>query len=159
MMLIGCSNNKMIEYPLGYSLMPKYSTLDSMLLGEKEVDSSRVADSSYEDYESIAIDGGKLIDINGDTVVLPAGVLISDYKAAMYLYYRSMYERREREIRYLKYILKSYEEKIKEGEKIYQYEIVRLMKERERNWVEKNMGYIGYILGISTVLMLFYITK
>lgn len=159
LLTVGCSTTKMVEYPLGYSLMPRYSTLDSMLLGEKKEDSSKVVDSSYEDYESIAIDGGKLIDVNGDTVELPGGVLISDYKAAMYLYYRSMYERREREIKYLKYILKSYEERMREGEKIYQYEITRLIKERERSWLERNIGYIGYILGISTTLMLFYVTR
>jgi hypothetical protein len=115
-------------------------------------------DTSYKDFPSIALDSGIVI-MKYDTIDIPGGVLISDRKAALYVFYKSGYEHNQKELKYTKYLLKEYYNKAKAVEGLYQKEILKLSKEKERNWLEKNMGYIGYIGGALSVILLFYAIK
>lgn len=130
--------------PLGYSFMPKCIDLDSVVHIVPR-DTSDVVDSTYSDFQSIALpDSGVFISYSGDTMVLPAGVVISERKAALYVYYKSSWERQVSELRYMKYLLDVHCSKAKEAEVLYQHEIERVRKEAKRNWLERHAGYIGF---------------
>lgn len=153
-----CSvTSKIVDRPsLRYSLMPEYVDLDSLI--KIDIDTNEILDSSYKDFVSIPLDSGIVI-MNTDTVEIPGGVLISDRKAVMYLFYKSAYERYNIEMKYMKRYFQDYCNKYRAIERIYQDEIEHLKKERERSWLEQNLGYIGYIGGVLTVIMLFYVIR
>src|SRR4030043_1286697 len=83
--------------PLGYSFMPGYLNIDSIQPFKLD-DTNRVVDSTYEDFQTIPIDGGKLIGSNKDTTKLPAGLVISDRKGALYVFYKAGWERQQKEL-------------------------------------------------------------
>lgn len=151
-LLASCSNKIINESPLGYSFMPAYLNVDSIQPFVLD-DTNRVLDSSYKDFTSIPIEGGKLIDVFKDTLHLPAGVLISDHKAALYPFYKASWERQKTELKYTKYLMAEYYSKAKSAEVLYQNEIVKLEKKSERTWLEKNMGYIGFGAGLATAIL------
>jgi len=129
---------------LGYSFMPDCIDIDS-LVRISVGDTSDVVDSSYSDFASIALpDSGIFISFSGDTLLLPPGVVISDRKAALYVYYKSAWERQALELYYMKSLVKTYCEKAKYAELLYQHEIATLRKQVRRNWLERNAGYIGF---------------
>lgn len=154
--LTSCSTKIIKETPLDYSFMPKYLDIDSIQPFILD-DTNRVVDSSYMDFVSIPLNGGKLIGINKDTLKLPPGVLISDRKAALYTFYLASWERQQKELKYTKYLMSEYYSKAKAAEVLYQKEIVRLEKKSERSWLEKNMGYIGFGSGIATAILTAYV--
>lgn len=141
--------------PLGYSFMPGYLNIDSIQPFQLD-DTNRVVDSTYEDFQTISIDGGKLIGVNKDTTKLPAGLLISDRKGALYAFYKGGWERQQKELKYTKYLMKEYYDKSKSAEVLYQKKIRDLEKQAERSWLEKNVGYIGFIVGIATSVLTCY---
>jgi len=148
-LLFTSSCTKMVlEGPaLKYSFMPKYLDIDSIGPGTPLEES--VIDSTLGDFKSMALDEGVLT-TDYDTLYIPAGVLISDKKAAEYIYYKLGYERQGVMLKYSTYLSK---EKSLEAEKLYQQEIRDLRKKAERSWLEKNLGYIGFIAGLFTAVL------
>lgn len=143
------------EPPLGYSFMPGYLNIDSIQPFKLD-DTNRVVDSTYEDFQTIPIDGGKLIGVNKDTTKLPAGLVISDRKGALYVFYKAGWERQQKELIYSKYLMREYYDKSKSAEVLYQKKIRDLEKKAERSWVERNLGYFGFIAGIATAVLTSY---
>jgi hypothetical protein len=154
--LTSCSTKVIKETPLDYTFMPKYLDIDSIKPFVLD-DTNRVIDSSYTDFVSIPIDGGKLIGVGKDTLKIPAGVLISERKAALYTFYIASWERQQKELRYTKYLMSEYYSKAKAAETLYQSEIVRLEKKAERSWLERNMAYIGFGSGLATAIITAYV--
>ena len=132
------------ETPLSYSFMPRCLNLDSVVhvvMG----DTSSVVDSTYNDFPSIALpDSGVFISYSGDTLLLPPGIVISERKAALNVFFKSAWERQATELYYMKFLVNTYCEKSKEAETLYQSQIVLLTKQAKRNWLERNAGYIGF---------------
>jgi len=118
-----------------------------------EGDTNDVVDSTYHDFASIAVDSGMLHTVYGDSTMIPEGVLISDRKAVLYVYYKSGWERYKTEAEYSQLLTKIYYDKAKTAETLYQDEIVRLQKKARRTWLEKNMGYMGFIAGLATAIL------
>ena len=87
-----CTNKVLQETPLQYSFMPSYLNIDSIQSFDLD-DTNRVVDSTLDDFQSIAIDGGNLISSDNDTINLPPGILISDRKAMLYPFYKASWER------------------------------------------------------------------
>ena len=132
------------ETPLLYGFMPKCLDVDSVVHITPR-DTSDVVDSTYNDFPSIALpDSGVFVSYSGDTLVLPPGVLFSERKAALYVYFRSAWERQAEELYYMRYLVSTYCDKSRQAEVLYQGEIERLRKEAKRNWLERNAGYIGF---------------
>jgi hypothetical protein len=131
--------------------MPKCLDIDSVVhiaVG----DTSEVVDTSYNDFPSIALpDSGVFVSYSGDTMILPPGILFSERKAALYVYFRSAWERQATELYYMKMLVGTYCDKSKQAEILYQGEIDRLTKKSKRNWLERNAGYIGF--GAALVVM------
>lgn len=137
--------------PLIYSFMPKCMDIDSVVRIIPG-DTSDVVSATTNDYESIAIpDSGVFVSYSGDTLILPPGVLFSERKTALHVFYRSAWERQARELYYMKYLVGTYCQKSKEAEILYQSEIERLRRQAKRNWLERNAGYIGF--GAALVVM------
>lgn len=151
--LTSCTTKLIKDDPLGYSLMPAYLNIDSIQPFKLD-DTNRVVDSTIEDFVSVPIDGGKLIGTKKDTLTLPSGVLISDHKAMLYPFYKSSWERQQKELKYTKYLMTEYYDKAKTAETMYQREILKLEKQAERSWLEKNIGYIGFLSGIATAVLM-----
>lgn len=155
-LISSCAKQVLTEPPLKYSFMPSYLDIDSInpIISE---DTSDVVDSSYVDFKSVPIDSGWLYMESGDSAYAPGyGILISERKAALYPYYKSSWERYQKENQYAKYLLKEYYDKAKSAEVLYQKEIKDLRKKVERSWLEKNMAYIGFGAGIMTMLIIQY---
>jgi len=153
--LTSCTTKVIKEAPLGYSFMPAYLNIDSIQLFHLD-DTNRVVDSTLEDFASISIDGGRLIGPDKDTMKLPPGVLISDRKAMLYPFYKASWERQQKELKYTKYLMSEYYDKAKAAETLYQHEIIKLEKKAERSWLEKNFGYIGFGVGLTTAILTTY---
>jgi len=157
MLLASCSGKQVLNSsPLGYSFMPKYLSLDS--IGPKiPSDPSLVIDTSFEDYKAIPIKLGVYALKNSqgkvDSITLPRGVLFSEKKTAYYLFYEAEYKRMKTQLYYSDYLAKTYYDKSLAAEKLYQDEIIRLRKEAERSWLEKNIGYLGFASGILTAIL------
>lgn len=150
-LLMSCSTQVLNERPLGYSYMPKYMDLDSV--GEVfPATKEELIDSTFGDFKSISVLGGLVY--NGyDTLEAPLGVLISEKKAAEYIYYEAEYQRQRIELKYAKHITKDYYDKSLEAEKLYQDEILKLQKSAKRSWFETNSPYIGFMAGILTAIL------
>jgi len=152
MIMASCSPQVLNEPPLQYSFMPKFLDIDS-IQPILEGDTNDVLDPSYHDFVSIPVDSGMLHTVYGDSMEIPEGVLISDRKAVLYLYYKSGWERYKTESKYSQYLMKAYYDKSKAAEILYQDEIVRLQKKARRTWLEKNMGYLGFMAGLATAIL------
>ena len=156
LMAFSCTKQVLTEPPLKYSFMPSPVDLDS-INPIVDGDTSDVVDSTFTDFKSIPIDSGWLHTGTGDSIYAPGyGILISEYKAMLYPYYKSSWERYQKELNYAKYLLKEYYDKSKSAEILYQQEIIKWEKEARRTWLEKNMAYIGFFAGIMTMLMAQY---
>ena len=150
-----CTNKVLQETPLQYSFMPSYLNIDSIQSFDLD-DTNRVVDSTLDDFQSIAIDGGNLISSDNDTINLPPGILISDRKAMLYPFYKASWERQRKELKYTKYLMSEYYSKAKAAETLYQHEIIKLEKKAKRSWLEKNIGYIGFGAGLVTAIVTTY---
>lgn len=146
-----CSKQVLEGPPLQYSYMPKYFDFDSIGI-RLPTDPSKVVDSTLQDYKSIPVQGGRIFD-GQDSLEAPLGVLLSERKAAKYVFYEAEYERQKVELQYAKYLSKEYYDKSLEAEKLYQQEIIRLRKEAKRSWLEKNAPYLGFVAGILTSVL------
>jgi len=154
-LLTSCTTKELKEAPLGYSFMPAYLNIDSIQPFHLD-DTNRVVDSTLKDFVSIPIDGGMLKMTKKDSMVVPPGVLISDRKAMLYSFYKASWERQQTELKYTKYLMSEYYSKAKAAETLYQDKIMKLEKKSERSWLEKNMGYIGFMAGIATSILTSY---
>lgn len=152
--LMGCTPKQVLDegQPLQYSFMPRYLELDS-IQPLADQDTSVVVDSTYSDFRSIALDSGVLITQYGDTVDVPAGILISERKAALSLYYEAAWPRHVTELKYREYLMKNYHDKAVAAEALYQDEIKRLNKKAQRSWIEKNAAYIGFAAALLTMIL------
>lgn len=152
LLLISCNKQIMHEPPLGVSVMPRYLDIDSIAPFRLD-DTSRVVDSTYPDFLSISIDSGSYTTPSKKIVLYPAGVLISDRKYVMYGFYKSSWERQQKELEYAKYLMRGYYDRAKSAEFMYQDEIRRLREDVKRSWLEKNLPYIGFVSGALTVIL------
>jgi hypothetical protein len=144
LLYLGCSKQIIDQPPLKYSVMPRYLDLDSVGV-TLPVGPSEVIDSSLTDFKSIPV-------FVGDTCT-KGGILVSDRRYSEYIFYKSGYARQEVELKYSKYLMREYYDKAKSAEIVYQNEIVRLRKEAERTWLEKNLGYLGFIGGVLSAVL------
>jgi len=147
-----CTKQVLNEPPLGYSFMPAYLDVDSIHPIVSD-DTNKVVNPSMSDFVSMPIDSG-LLTTKTEKKTLPEGVLISERKAMLYLFYKSSWERQQKELFYTKYLMKEYYDKSKSAEILYQNEIQRWKKEAQRSWLERNMGYIGFGIGALTVILI-----
>lgn len=93
-LLSSCTKQVLNESPLGYSFMPAYPNIDSIQpLVIK--DTNKVVDSTMKDYVSIPIDSGAWFNKNRQT--LPYGVLFSERKSALYVFYKSAWEEQQKD--------------------------------------------------------------
>jgi len=143
MLASSCTKQVLNEPPLGYSFMPSYLEIDSIQPIVID-DTNKVVDTSFHDFVSVAVDSGQRITKDG--------VLFSDRKAVLYVFYKSSWERQQKELYYTKYLMREYYDKAKAAETLYQGEIVRWKKASERSWLEKHIGYIGFFGGLITVI-------
>lgn len=134
-----------------YSFMPRCVDIDSVVhiaVG----DTNDVVDSIYNEFAAIALpDSGIFISTSGDTLYLPPGIVFSERKAALYVYYKSAWERQATELYYMKMLVGTYCDKAKDAEFLYQKEIAVLEKKAHRNWFERNAGFIGF--GAAIIVM------
>jgi len=153
MLVASCAPKQALDKPpLQYSFMPKYLELDS-IQPLADQDTSAVVDSTYEDFKSIAVGPGTLVTEDGDTMEIPGGILISERKAALSLYYEAAWPRHVRELRYREYLMKSYYDKALAAESLYQQEIARLHLKSRRTWLERNAAYIGFGAALLTMIL------
>lgn len=141
------------ETPLKYSAIPSYTDAYEIKPYELE-DTSRVIDSTYNDYPPIPLDSGRHVSIYGDTTCLPGGILISDRKASLYIFYKAGWKRQQKELVARDSMYHNFRNKMKKAETYYQDKIGRLKEEARRSWIEENMGYLGFGAGILTCLLL-----
>lgn len=152
LLVTSCNRLALNEPPLSYSVMPRYLELDS-IKAVFDDDTSDVVDSSYTDFKSLPLDSGILYTIYDDTMSIPPGILISDRKAALYIFYKSAWERYQVELKYMDILNREYYNKAKAAEVLYQEEIKRLKKRSQRTWIERNLGYIGFAAGVTVGLL------
>lgn len=139
------------DKPFVGSFMPPCLDLDSVVHIVRG-DTSDVVDSTYNDFPSIALpDSGIFISNSGDTIELPPGIVISERKAALNVFFKSAWERQATELYYTKRLLNTYCRESKAAEVLYVGEIDRLTKLSKRNWFERNAGFIGF--GAATLVM------
>ena len=111
---------------------------------------------TLKDFPTLAIDSGSLCKKNG--------LLISEKKAAMYLFYQYGYQRQAKELQVSKYLLNVYDSIARAVEKnIYWSEldakdvrIAALEKSNIRGFWEKNTGLFGGILGVAAAVLTEY---
>lgn len=144
-----CTKEVLKEAPFG-SFMPGYLNIDSIQPITIN-DTATAVKPGTVDFVSIPLDSGVLTNSDGKQKI-PLGVLISPRKAVLYNFYRGSWEEQQKELLYAKYLMKEYYDKSKSAEILYQNEILRWRKEAQRNWWEKNMGYLGFGVGALTVI-------
>lgn len=149
MCVASCAPKITVGPPLDYSAFPEYTDMDSTY---EEPDTSEIVDSTYIDFKSIPMEEGTYY-VGDDSVYVPGGVLISDRKAAYYVFYKSVTERYKAELQAVSKLNKTYYEKAREAEGVYQKEIERLRKDCKRSWFERYAGYIGLVFGVSMGLL------
>lgn len=147
LLFVGCAPQLTRETPLGYTMLPSYLNLDSVYALVVD-DTNAVVNESYTDFRSIPLDSGTLTTVYNEKLKIPGGVLFSDRKAALHIFYRSAWERRGTELKAVKVLNKEYYNQTKAGELLYQREIERLRKQAERSWWEQNAAYIGFGAGV-----------
>jgi len=127
--------------------MPKYLDFDSLHI-DLPKGPEEFLDSNLIDFKQFALDSGKICKKDG--------ILISERKAAEYIFYKAGYERQNKELQIVKYLMKDYYDKSYSVEKEYQSEIAKLQKDVKRSWLENNIGYLGFILGLATAIITEY---
>lgn len=144
--MVGCVPTQVIKTePLKYSFIPKYLDFDSVSIKLPRNPEEVVDTSELGYFDPISL-------MTGDTST-EDGILISERMAAYYPFYKEGYERQVRELEIVSYLMREHYDKAKTAEIIYQDQIIKLKKESERSWLEKNMGYIGFIAGIFTAVL------
>jgi hypothetical protein len=155
-LMVGCSPKVIKEDPLGYSYLPKFVDLDT--IGPKipaSLDPS--TDPKLEDYSPIAVMPGQYLKLGTkDTLFFPHGTLFSNMKTAKYIFFASEYDRLNTLCKYDHYEIMDYYDRGKAAETRYQEEIVALRKSNQRSWLEQNIGYIGFGVGILTTVLTEY---
>ncbi|MDD5649659.1 MAG: hypothetical protein PHF86_04465 [Candidatus Nanoarchaeia archaeon] len=148
--LFSCASTKKFtnEQPLKYSYLPAKLDID-LLMPPNE----NIIDTNLLDFKSIAIDSGQLISIYLDTLQIPSGVLISEKKAAQYIYFKDNCNYLDKKLILEKTLFNEYYDKSLESERVYQNEIVLLRKKSERSWLERNIVYFGFTAGIITTIL------
>lgn len=136
------------EQPLKYSYLPPKLNIDSLMPIVKDV-----IDSNLKDFVSIPIDSGKLVTIYKDTLQLHPGILISEKKAALLIYYKSCNEYLDKKAMLSTKLYTEYYDRAFDAEKIYQENIKILNKKVERSWLEKNMVYFGFLAGVAAAVL------
>jgi hypothetical protein len=148
LLFIGCTAKIAEEGPsLGYSYLPQKLDMDSLM-----PEMINVVDSSLKDFESISLDTGKLITVYKDTLRIPSGVLISERKAALFIYYRTRCEYLYKKASLTNRIYTDLYSRSAEAEKLYQDEVKKLNKQKP-NWLERNLIYFGFVGGILTAIL------
>jgi hypothetical protein len=144
--MISCAPKQVIKTePLKYSFIPKYLDFDSVSVKLPRNPEEVVDTFMLEHFEPISLGAG-------DTAI-EDGILISERMAAYYPFYKEGYERQVWELEIVSYLMREYYDKAKAAEVLYQDQIIKLKKENEKSWVEKNIGYIGFIAGIVTAIL------
>ena len=154
LMSFSCTKQVLNDPPLGYSFMPEPLNMDSIKPYLID-DTNSIVDSTMEDFVSMSLDSGLLITEEGK-ITIPPGILISDRKAALYVFYKSSWSRQRSELFYTKYLMNEYYDKSKSAEILYQKEIKRWQEKAQRSWLEQNMVYIGFVAGIATAILTEY---
>lgn len=119
---------------------------------------------SYTDFKSISVDRGTGIQCEDDDckdtvkVTLPAGVLLSDRKAYLYVYNEKMIEDVNRRLVIAKELYNLQANKANEAAQLYENRIEKLEKSNKRSWLEKNSIYIGFVIGVATAIAIESIT-
>lgn len=141
-----CSKQVVLdEPPLQYSFMPNYLDFDTIVAELPKTPEDMVELDSLEYFKQFPIDSGE--------VSSKFGILISERKAGEYIFYKAGYERIQKELDMSEYLRKEYYDKSLAAEKLYQQRIVDLKKKAKRSWLEKNIGYIGFITGLATAII------
>jgi len=135
------------EQPLKYTFLPHKLNIDSLMPNTSPID------TSANDFTSIPIDSGKLITIYRDTLKLHPGVLISERKAALFIYYKNNCEYLHKKVILSNKLYNELYDNTLAAEKTYQDEIKQLRKKAERSWIERNLVYIGFVAGIATAIL------
>ena len=120
---------------------------------------------SYNDFKSISVDGGIGIQCNDDDCIdtlnkleLPAGVLLSDRKAYLYMYNEKMIDDFNRRLVIAKELYNLQINKANDAATLYEKRIEKLEKLNKRSWLEKNSIYIGFVIGVATAIAIESIT-
>lgn len=142
---VSCSKQVLDEPPLGYSFMPNYLNFDSINVQLPKTPEDMVELDSLEYFKQFPIDSGE--------VSTRFGILISERKAGEFIFYKVGYERVQKELEMSEFLRSEYYDKSLDAEKLYQQRIVELKKKARRSWLEKNMGYIGFIAGLATAIL------
>lgn len=150
-LLASCAITKEVanSQPLNYSYLQPKISLDLLMPSVKDT----VIDNKLLDFESMPLDSGKLITIYKDTLKIRPGILISEKKAAYYVYYKTNYEYQYRKATLANNLYSQYYDNSLSAEKVYQEEIKQLRKQVERTWLEKNIVYFGVITGIAAAIL------
>lgn len=148
-LFVSCATtSKFIEQPLKYSYLPEKIDIDLLM-----PPNSNIVDTTLTDFKSVPIDSGRLITIYRDTMQLRPGILFSEKKAALFIYYRNNGEYLDKKLSLVKKLYNDYYDNSLEAEKVYQNEIKNLNKKVERSWLEKNIVYFGFIAGLATAIL------
>ena len=144
--IIGCTPSQSLNTePLKYSYLPDYSTLDNIISELPQIFDEVIDTSTLEHFPPILLDSNE--------VSPKDGILISSRMSAYYTFYRSGYQRLEKESEIKDYLMKSYYDKAKEAEILYQKKIAELEEQNKRSWLEKNLGYFGFAAGLVTAIL------
>ena len=151
-LLVSCSTREILnEQPLKYSYLPQKVVIDSIMPEFKNI-----VDTTLPDFESIPIDSGRLITVYKETCWVHPGVLLSEKKAAQFIFYRTNYEYMLGKAKILNYLYANYYDQSLVAEKKYQEVIKQLQKDVQRSWLEKNVVYVGVVAGIVTAILTEY---
>lgn len=130
--------------------MPVLLNIDSLLPNYQK---DSLIDSTYIDFDPMALDSGRLVTIYKDTIKIHPGILISEKKAAELTFYKSNYDYQKSKAAITSKLLKDYYNKSTDAENVYQAEIKRLQKDAQRSWLEKNIVYFGVVAGIALTIL------
>jgi hypothetical protein len=148
-LLSSCASTvKVVEQPLKYSYLPEKIDIEQLM-----PPNVNIVDTTLNDFKSVAIDSGRLTTIYRDTLQLHPGILFSEKKAALFIYYRNNGEYLDKKLSLVKKLYNDYYDNSLEAEKVYQNEIINLNKKAERTWLEKNIVYLGFIAGLATAIL------
>jgi hypothetical protein len=150
-LLLSCATTKFSEQQsLKYSYLPSKINIDSLLPFNIK---DSIVDFSLQDFKSMQLDSGRLITIYKDTIMTHSGILISEKKAALYVFYKNNCEYLDKKIILSNSLYTECIEKSLIAEKIYQEEIKNLKKQTEYNWLKENLVYFGFFAGIITAIL------
>lgn len=149
-LIASCASTKtnIQEQPLKFSYLPEKLDIDLLMPPNKDV-----VDSTLPDFKQFAIDSGRLITIYKDTIQLRPGILISEKKAALYIFYKNNSVYLDKKLALVDTLYSVLYDKSLDVEKIYQNEIKNLNKKVERTWLEKNIVYFGFVAGLATTIL------